>query len=74
MVQMKEVEEMPKDGQFVVVFVFEGRVWSHTFRYENGVLMEYIEAKDGDSGFELASPLNNYGFLTAAERKFFING
>lgn len=35
---MKHVNEMPKNGQFVVVWVYDGKLWSETWRWNNGVV------------------------------------
>lgn len=46
---MKHVNEMPKNGQFVVVWVYDGKLWSETWRWNNGVveiLMDDDTAED----------------------------
>lgn len=46
---MKHVNEMPKNGQFVVVWVYDGKLWSETWRWNNGVveiLMDDVTAED----------------------------
>ena len=35
---MKHVNEMPKNGQFVVVWVYGGKLWSETWRWNKGVV------------------------------------
>ncbi|AFQ97164.1 putative phage protein [Aeromonas phage Aes508] len=35
---MKRVNEMPKNGQFVVVWVYDGKLWSETWRWNDGVV------------------------------------
>lgn len=59
---MKRVNEMPKNGQFVVVWVYDGKLWSETWRWNKGVveiLMDDVTAEewrtnDGyyDDGYE----------------------
>ena len=39
---MKQVDEMPKDGQFVAVWSgFDGRIWSDTLKWKNGSIYSY---------------------------------
>ncbi len=35
---LTRVQQMPTTGQFVAVWVYEGRLWSDTFMYREGVL------------------------------------
>lgn len=35
---MKHVNEMPKNGQFVVVWVYDGKLWSETWRWNDAVV------------------------------------
>lgn len=35
---MKHVNEMPKNGQFVVVWAYDGKIWSETWRWNDGVV------------------------------------
>lgn len=35
---MKHVNEMPKNGQFVVVWTYGGKTWSETWRWNDGVV------------------------------------
>lgn len=44
---MKQVNEMPIDGQFVVVWENDNGLWSATFMFEEGVLFEYTSS-EGD--------------------------
>ena len=44
---MKHVNEMPKNGQFVVVWVYDGKLWSETWRW-NGAAVEIL----GDDGYD----------------------
>lgn len=32
---------MPESGQFVALWTYEGRPWSATLKYENGILLEW---------------------------------
>ena len=43
---MKILDEMPLDGQFVMLWTYEGLLWSDIFRYVNGVLMKYFDEID----------------------------
>lgn len=38
---MKHVNEMPKNGQFVVIWVYDGKLWSETWRW-NGAVVEIL--------------------------------
>lgn len=44
---MNEVSEMPKEGQFVAVWIYRGKIWSDTFRWKLGNL--YYFENDHDS-------------------------
>ena len=41
------VNEMPKSGQFVAVWKFKGRIWSDTYKWEDGILYEWSERDGG---------------------------
>lgn len=44
---MKEVNEMPKEGQFVAVHTYNGNVWSGTYLWDDeGLITEYSLYKD----------------------------
>lgn len=58
--KMKTVKGMPKSGQFIGVWCYNGVIWSDTFKWENGVLKEYndheddwISARDVAEGVEI---------------------
>lgn len=38
---MKQLKEMPEEGQFVAMWIIGGQLWSGTFRYDGGQLFEY---------------------------------
>lgn len=40
------VKEMPTSGQFVAVWTDENGIWSDSYMWENGNLMEYISDQD----------------------------
>ena len=40
------VKEIPTSGQFVVVWTNENGIWSDSYMWENGNLMEYISDQD----------------------------
>ena len=44
---MKQVDEMPKEGQFVAVWEYNGMVWSDVIRHTCNGLLECCNA-DGD--------------------------
>ena len=43
---MKQVEDYPKEGQFVAVWQNNNGVWSGVFNHEDGVLHEYNSPED----------------------------
>lgn len=50
---MKEVNEIPKEGQFIAIWSFRGNVWSGVFRIEDEKIFEY---NDNENEFELSGP------------------
>ena len=38
---MKITTKMPKKGQFVMIWKYNGRTWSETLRHKDGKLMKY---------------------------------
>lgn len=46
---MKQVDSMPTEGQFVVVFEYNGNIWSCILVWEGGALYEHL----GDYGLEV---------------------
>ena len=40
------LDEMPISGQFVMVWKFEGSIWSETLKWEDGRLWHYLESID----------------------------
>lgn len=50
---MKQVNAMPENGQFVVMWVFNNKLWASTFKTEEGILYEY---NDEESCFEPSGP------------------
>lgn len=38
---MKQVKEIPQDGQFVAIWKYDGKLWSSTHKREDGVLLAY---------------------------------
>lgn len=45
---MKVVTEMPKSGQFVAVWEFQGNIWSDTYRYDEHGWLELFVCGDQD--------------------------
>jgi len=42
---MKQVKEMPHDGQFVAILEYNGKLWSSVHKWEDGVLLRYSEPR-----------------------------
>lgn len=42
---LKQLVEMPKDGQFVAVWIFKGEPWSTTYSWIDGELHEWRWSK-----------------------------
>jgi hypothetical protein len=42
---MKRANEMPTEGQFLVVWEFNGLPWSSVYRYHDGAMERYELAK-----------------------------
>lgn len=40
---MKEITEMPTDGQFVAVWLYDGEIWSNTYRFHDGITQRYCQ-------------------------------
>lgn len=47
---MKQVNEMPTEGQFVAMWEYNNKIWSDTFRWVDGSLK--ISSKDGEDWYE----------------------
>ncbi len=45
---MKQVPEMPVNGQFVAIWEFRGQIWSDTFKYIDGNLYCYVDNNFGE--------------------------
>ena len=43
---MEILDDMPLGGQFVMVWKFEGSIWSETLKWEDGRLWRYLESID----------------------------
>lgn len=65
---MKQVNEMPAEGQFVAVWMFGDAVWSGIFENKDGVLFEYMN--DADDSWEATGDYFNGDKFT--EQKFFV--
>lgn len=65
---MKQVNEMPTEGQFVAVYKFNDNVWSGVYKYEHGELYEYDTM--GDSWEK--TDIYFTGSSAFSELKFFV--
>jgi hypothetical protein len=45
--KLVQVSAKPTEGQFVAVWMYGGNPWSGTFKWIDGILMEYVEEPDG---------------------------
>lgn len=45
---MKIVDQLPKSGQFGVIWVHEGNVWTETWRINNGFIEIWQESPNDD--------------------------
>lgn len=43
---MKQLKEMPEEGQFVAVWNFGGELWASSFKVEDDVVYEYGAGED----------------------------
>lgn len=43
---MNEVSEMPKEGQFVAVWIYRGKIWSDIFKWKDGKLYYFDNEHD----------------------------
>jgi hypothetical protein len=72
---MKQVDSMPTEGQFVIVFEYAGSVWSSILVWSEGVLYERIDESEEEveQDFYYTVP---YYFLSAehSNQKYFIFG
>lgn len=63
---MKLSKDMPKSGQFVQVWEYEGKVWSTTLRWVEGVLFSYTEGEctfDVAPGFDGEDDALDYSYI-----------
>ena len=69
---MKEVQDLPEEGQFVVVWEYNNKIWSGTFKWKNENLFIYL---DGflDSFFVVAKIDDLFWFYDEnCQKKFFV--
>lgn len=59
------VNEMPKSGQFVAVWTNEDGIWSDSYMWEDGKLMEY-DINDPDGWFVCGYSTKHIGHLKDA--------
>lgn len=43
---MKMIKEMPKEGQFIVIWEYNNKLWSETYEWENNELYHYDSIED----------------------------
>ena len=60
---MREVLDAPKLGQFVAMWEFDNTIWSCTYKYKNGHLLQYVSDIDewDRVDIDLLWPFNNDG-------------
>lgn len=51
---MKQVDSMPTEGQFVVVFEYNGNIWSGVYYVEQGCLYKFFN--DDTQSFDSCTP------------------
>lgn len=72
---MKEVNEMPTEGQFVAVYTYNGKIWSGTYLWDDeGLAKEYCIYEDG---FVRVGGMGDHGslpwvFNEGIDAKFFV--
>lgn len=69
---MKQISEIPTNGQFVAVWVYNGHPWSGTFKINNELQLEFDVRKDKwfDCGKYYDCGLKK--FLSDVSAKYFI--
>lgn len=55
---MKQIDEIPQHGQFVVIYSNENGIWCDTYRWEGGDLLWYSDEKDEFETVELRDILD----------------
>lgn len=43
---MKQVKKIPQEGQFVAIWEYKGKLWSSTYKWQDGVLLAYSAGCD----------------------------
>ena len=67
---MKEVPEMPTEGQFVVMWIYKGNIWSDTYRWIGDNVFQYVDEND-DFTYPIGIGGASWDDLEL-ERRFFI--
>jgi len=67
---MKQVDSIPTEGQFVVLFEYNGNIWSGVCYVEEGILYEFFN--DATQSFDPCTPY----FMSDkhSNQKYFIFG
>lgn len=48
--EMKQVKDMPQEGQFVGVWEYKGNIWSNTYKWIDGILC--VSDEKGNFGYD----------------------
>ena len=68
---MKEVQDLPEEGQFVVVWEYNNKIWSDTFKREGEIILNYNGVEDK---FEEESGLEDWSWYSddRSNKKIFV--
>jgi hypothetical protein len=66
---MNEIKEMPASGQFVAIWIYNGRIWSETCMYKGESLYAYSQAEDDFT--ECRPPTFRYQCDTGTEARYY---
>lgn len=66
--QLIEVNEMPKTGQFVAVWIYDNLPWSTTYAWDGANLFQYVEE---DEAFEVV-PQRVFESILEYKPRFFV--
>ena len=70
---LKHTKEMPEEGQFVAIYIYNNLLWSDTLRWYAGKLQEYREKEDDwktlDSLVNSFYSERNKSFITLTDKQ-----